>query len=178
MTEIWKEIEGYPNYQVSNTGKVKSLNYHRTKKEKILNLCKDTRGYFIVCIFKEGKPKTMKVHRLVGQAFLPNPQNLPQINHKDECKTNNNVNNLEWCDNRYNSNYGTRNERAGIAISKAQINNPKLSKKVLCVESGIVYPSTKEVQRQLGFHHSHISRCCDKKYGFKTAGGLHFEWVD
>ena len=168
MTEIWKDIYSCPGYQVSNTGKVKSLNYKRTGIEKILKPGKDKYGYLQVNLSKEGINKTKKVHRLVADAFLDNPFNLPQINHIDECKTNNNVENLEFCDNRYNSNFGTRNER----VAK------KLSKKVKCLENGVVYASTQEAQRQLGIYHSNILRCCNRKSGFKTAGGLHWDWAD
>ena len=169
MNDIWKDISGYEQlYQVSNTGKVKSLNYNHTGKEKILKPHKDRYGYLQVNISKKGKCKTMKIHRLVCDAFLSNPNSLPQINHRNEDKTDNRVENLEFCDNRYNSNFGTRNER----VAK------KLSKKVKCLDTGKIYASTQEVERQLGFNHSNISRCCNKKCGFKTVGKLHWEWVD
>ena len=113
IIEIWKDIEGYEGlYQVSNLGNVRSLdrvvtNYQGSfiKKGEVKTICNLTKGYKGVCLCKDGKQKTHKVHRLVAQAFLPNPDNLPQVNHKDEDKTNNSVNNLEWCDNEYNINY-------------------------------------------------------------------------
>lgn len=173
--EEWRYIPGFEGlYKVSNKGEVKSLNYNHTGKEKILKPIKDSKGYFIVNLYKENKMKSMKLHRLVAEAFLTNPLNLPQINHKNEIKEDNRVENLEYCDSRYNTNFGTRNER----VSKANINNPKCSKKVLCIESGVIYPSTKEIQRQLGFSHSQISCCCNKKYGYKTVKGFHFEWAE
>ena len=179
MEEIWKDIKGYENlYQISNLGNVKSLNYRCTKKEKLLKLCKDSDGYLNVNLCKDGKSKTMKVHRLVAEAFLDNPYNLPQVNHINECKTDNRVENLEFCDNRYNINYGTRNERVSIAVSKANKNNIKLSKKVICVETNIVYPSTRDIERQLGFYHNNISNCCKGKYGYKTVGNYHWRYVD
>ena len=110
MEEIWKDIQGYEGlYRVSNLGRVKS--FHKAK-EHILSPGKDKDGYFQVQLYKNGINKMRKVHRLVAQAFISNPNNLPQINHKDENKQNNNVDNLEWCTNEYNHNYGTAVKRA------------------------------------------------------------------
>ena len=89
MEEIWKIIEGYPNYMVSNKGRVKSLNYHRERKEKIMENKKTKTGYLRITLNKNGKYKTFAVHRLVAEAFIPNPNNLPEVNHKDENKQNN-----------------------------------------------------------------------------------------
>ena len=170
MKEEYKDIEGYEwLYQVSNYGNVNSLNYYRSGKEKklkpikekILKLTKDKDGYLYVGLYQQGKQKAHKVHRLVAQAFIDNPNNYPQVNHKDEDKTNNHVTNLEWCTRSYNINYGTRNE--------------KISKQVMCIETGLVYPSTMEVERQLGFAQSHISMCCRGKR--KTAYGFHWKYV-
>ena len=175
MTEIWKNIDSCPGYKVSNTGKVKSIErkvwngkVYGTHRERILKPRKNNNGYLQVVLSIKGKIKFMLVHRLVCDAFIPNPNNFPDVNHKDENPSNNNINNLEWCSRKYNINYGTRNER----LAK------KLSKKVKCIETGIVYPSTRDVERKLGFNHSNISKCCNKKYGSKTVGGLHFEWAE
>lgn len=172
--EIWKTIPEFPNYQVSNMGRVKSLNYNRTRKEKLLRFSKDKYGYLRVTISKEGVKKYVQVHRLVCEAFLQNPFNLPQVNHRNEDKTDNRIENLEYCDAKYNINYGTAIERR----SKALINNPKRSKKILCVETGVVYPSTMEIERQFGFYHNQISGCCKGKYGYKTVGNYHWRYVD
>ena len=104
--EIWKPIPRYETlYEISNNGVVKSL---RTGAVK----CSSNNGkYKQVTLTKNGTSKTYKVHRLVAITFIPNPDNLPCVNHKDECPSNNNVNNLEWCTAKYNSNYGTRIER-------------------------------------------------------------------
>lgn len=162
MKEEYKDIEGYEGlYQVSNLGNVKSLDNDKERKDKILKPAKLKNGYLQVTLCKEGKRKIYKIHRLVAQTFIENPNNLPQINHKDEDKTNNHITNLEFCDRKYNCNYGTRNE--------------KLSKQVICLETGVVYPSTMEVQRQLGFTHSTISKCCTGKY--KQAYGFHWKYV-
>lgn len=112
MLEIWKDVKGYEGlYQVSNTGKVRSLNYRRTGEVREMKPCLMTTGYLVIWLKKNGRGKTFKVHRLVAEAFIPNPENLTQVNHKDECTTNNCVDNLEWCDGKYNCNYGTRIER-------------------------------------------------------------------
>lgn len=162
MVEIWKDIEGYCGcYQVSNFGNVKSLNYMHTGREKILKVEKTKCGYLRVIFCKDGKIKRFSVHRLVAQAFIPNPYNLPQVNHIDENKTNNIVSNLQWCSSQYNINYGHRNE--------------KISKKVLCVETGKVYTSTHQVERELGFANSNISRACNGKQ--KSAYGFHWRYI-
>lgn len=166
MVEIWRDIEGYENlYQVSNLGRVKSLNYNHTGKEKIMKAKKD-KGYLRVQLYKDGKPKFYSVHRLVATSFLPNPNNLSQVNHIDEDKSNNIVDNLEWCSAKYNSNYGTRIQRI------VEKNN----KQVLCVETGVVYPSTMQVEREIGFLQCNISKACCGKY--KTAYGFHWRYID
>lgn len=119
MEEIWKDIEGYEGlYQVSNLGRIKSLEryvWNRFSyilvKERILKQSNDKYGYCIISLNKNNKGKVFKVHRLVAQAFIPNSLNAPQVNHKDEDKKNNYVDNLEWCDSKYNNTYGTRIER-------------------------------------------------------------------
>lgn len=105
MQEIWKDIEGYEGfYQVSNFGTIKSLsryikfgNKTRYSNERILKFHKDKDGYKKVILQKSGKAQNYLIHRLVAQAFIPNPDNKPQINHKDGDKQNNKVDNLEWC---------------------------------------------------------------------------------
>lgn len=119
--EIWKDIKDYEGlYQVSNMGRVKSLNYHNTKEERILKQ-NIVRGYYQVCFSVNKKRKYYRVNRLVAQAFLPNPNNYPCVNHKDENPKNNIVSNLEWCDVKYNINYGTRNKRIGKTIRRKRI---------------------------------------------------------
>ena len=157
--EIFKEIEGYEGlYQISNLGNVKSLKFG---KERTLKPAKDKGGYLYVGLCKEGKRKNHYIHRLVARAFLPNPNNYPIINHKNEIKTDNRVENLEFCDAKYNINYGTAIE--------------KRSKQVLCVETGVIYPSTMEVQRQFGFSQGYISSACNGRY--KQAYGFHWCYV-
>lgn len=116
MQEIWKDIEGYEGcYQVSNLGRVKSLKFG---KEKILTPTINSRGYYHTCLRKDGRSDTVYIHRIVAKAFLPNPDNLPLINHKDEDKTNNRVDNLEWCSVYYNLHYGSAIENLIKSIKK------------------------------------------------------------
>lgn len=179
--EIWKDITGYEGlYQISNLGRIKSLerkvkdNYgYRIVREKILNCRKQKNGYLAVYLYKNGKQKTIKVHRLVAYAFVKNDSLFNnEINHIDENKLNNCASNLQWCEHIYNMNYGTRTERA----SKSNTNNPKFSKRVKCLETGIVYPSISEIKRQLGFGIENISQCCNGK--LKSAYKLHWKFVD
>lgn len=122
--EIWKSLDflGYPNYKVSNFGRVKSLNYKCSGKEKILKLVKNKLGYIQITLSKEGERKNFQVHKLVALAFLKNTYNLPMINHKDENPLNNHVDNLEWCTAKHNANYGTRNERVSKTSKTKKIN--------------------------------------------------------
>ena len=109
-TEIWKDIEGYEGYyQVSNFGNVRSVDrvieysdgVKRLRKGRILKPYKNRDGYLTCDLRKNSKHKISKIHRLVSEAFIPNPSNLPEVNHKDEDKTNNCVDNLEWCTRSY-----------------------------------------------------------------------------
>lgn len=113
MKEIWKDIEGYEGkYQISNLGKVKSLNYRRSGYPGVLKTENNGNGYFALSLCKNGVTEHLYVHRLVAKAFITNPDNLPEVNHKKEFETDNNcVDNLEWCNRKYNVNYGTRTQR-------------------------------------------------------------------
>lgn len=161
--EEWRNIEGYVDYQVSNLGRVKSTQYHNGTYERILKLNKNKKGYQSLKLYKNGKVKRCSVHRLVAQAFIPNPDNLPMVNHKDENPSNNHVDNLEWCDNKYNLTYGSRIERV---VSKTK--NGKCSKTVyqytLDGEFIREWPSVNEVERQYGYYSTFISACCRGKY--------------
>ena len=158
MEEIFKDIKGYEGlYQISNFGNVKSLNYRNTGKEKLLKPILQANGYLYVGLYEP--LKRFSIHRLVAEAFINNPDNLPCVNHKDENPTNNHVYNLEWCTNKYNTNYGTCIER----IRETQLNNPKLSRKVyqytLDGEFVKEWESTRECCRN-GFDQGGVSSCC------------------
>lgn len=114
-TEIWKNILGYENkYAISTLGNVKNIKYDR-----LLKPTADCKGYLNVKLYTDGfHSKVYKVHRLVAEAFIPNLTNLPQINHKDENKTNNCVDNLEWCNNKYNCNYGSHSKHLSKQIQQ------------------------------------------------------------
>ena len=130
MEEIWKDIEGYEGlYQVSNLGDVRSLKYAGGNKVKPLKQDNDGNGYKQVILYKDGKRKNCKVHRLVAMAFISNPNNYKEVNHKDENPSNNNVNNLEWCTNEYNVNYGTRTKRASESL-KGKHRSEETKKKI------------------------------------------------
>ena len=171
--EIWKNIDGYEGlYKISNIGNVKSLSKFIINspngvsgfqtEERILLPQVDKKGYLYYQLYKENKRKCFKAHRLVAIHFIPNPENLPQINHKDEVKTNNTVENLEWCTNSYNHWYGTVRKRIG----DKNTNHPSKSTPInqFSLDGYLIktYPSMQEAQRQ-GFQQSGISRCCDKK---------------
>lgn len=155
MEEIWKDIEGYPNYQVSNMGRVKSLNYKCTKSEKILKTHPQRGGYLLVKLSYKDKPKQFQVHRLVAQAFLPNTDNLPQVNHKDKNKQNNCVENLEWCTAEYNTDYSCA--KPIIQFTK----DDEFVRK---------WDKIKLVEKELGIRHSNITACCKGRK--KTVGGF------
>lgn len=120
MEEIWKDIDGYEGkYQISNMGNVKSFSKFSPPSGRILKTC-HSRGYTWVALFdKNGKHKNWLIHRLVALAFVPNPNNYKEINHKDEDKKNNRADNLEWCTRAYNMSYGTARFRQGLSYSRA-----------------------------------------------------------
>lgn len=187
--EYWRDIKGYEGlYQVSNYGRVRSLDRYIKrnggklwlKKGTILNTTKK-QGYYTVNLWKDGSNKFYNVHRLVAEAFIPNPYNLPCVNHKDEDKTNNSVwvngdgtvdlekSNLEWCDYQYNNTYGTSRIRTS---NKLKYNNCA-SKSIIQfdIDGNFIkeWVSASLVERELGILKPNICKCC--KGERKSAGG-------
>ena len=155
------DIKGYEGkYAITSCGKVWSY-----KRKKFLKPIRNQKGYERVFLSTNKCGKNFPIHKLVATAYIPNPNNFPQINHKDENKENNSVNNLEWCTNKYNSNYGTRN----IRMARAKW------RKVLCIELNRIFDSEKQAEAELKIGVSRISECCSGKN--KTAGGYHWKYL-
>lgn len=157
--EIWKDIEGYEDlYEVSDEGNVRNKNTGR-----ILKPNKTHKGYLYVNLCKDGISKHKLIHRLVAQAFIPNPLNLLEVNHIDENKTNNNVENLEFCSRQYNVNYS-------IHKRSKPINQYTLDGHYVAT-----YKSTNEASRQTGINQGNIVQCC--LGNLKSAGGFIWKYV-
>lgn len=183
--EIWRPIVGYEGlYEVSNYGRIRSSErvevmphprnqdktLTRRHKEKILKPRVDSKQkYYRICLRKNGCSTDYLVHRLVAETFIPNPDGLPQVNHKDENPANNSVCNLEWCSRQYNINYGTARER------QAQ----KIGKKVGCFSKGgqfiNSYSSAKEAAEITGISAPYIGECCRGKDCFP--GGYKWRYL-
>lgn len=160
-SEVWKDVAGYEGYyKVSNQGNVYSVErIIRGKKYGglVLKPIYNKDGYVRVYLYENGIMQTKSIHRLVAEAFIPNPNNYLEINHKDEDKTNNYVENLEWCTREHNINHGTRNEKAGLAQSKRV--------KAINVETGevLTFSSTMEAGRK-GYGSGSVSSACRGVY--------------
>lgn len=189
MNEVWKSVVGYENlYEVSNCGRVRSVDrvtignkpsmrgstlYHfKGKMLKQANRKGAGMPYKQVVLYKNKTHKTVSVHRLVAEAFIPNPDGLPQVNHKDENPSNNNVYNLEWCTCKYNVNYGTATDRRA---SKTR-SNAYNQKPVICVNTGISYQNSCEAERETGVNANNIKECC--KGNYNSAGGFKWEYIN
>lgn len=159
IIEEWRPVLGFEGlYEASNTGKVASLNYNGTGARQELKPIETHHGYLNVRLYQNGKWRTKRLHRVIAETFIPNVDNLPEINHIDENPANNSVTNLEWCSHKYNCNYGGRIDRQ----RKAMING-KLSRAVVAtLPDGSVeqYPSQAEAARQLKCSQGRISDAC------------------
>lgn len=171
MDEVWKDIEGYEGlYEVSNMGRVRSFP-RNTTSGKILKPITQKNGYLYVILYKDGKAKNYKVHRLVALAFVPNddPEHKTECNHINEIKKDCRASNINWLDHKRNINWGTRNERSGQKRMKPV--------KQLALDGTLVaiWPSIIEASRN-GFNQSNIVSCCKGKY--KTSYGFKWEYLN
>lgn len=182
--EIWKDIKDYEDYyQVSNMGRVRSLPrwiYYSDGRKYfydgvLLKQKHDHSGYCQVELTINSKLKTCKVHRLVAEAFIPNPNNLPQINHKDEDKDNNCVDNLEWCDSDYNSKYGTKIERGHETLIKTR-GKPVIFTKLSTGEK-FIFPAINIGIKELDLDPRTVCRILKKEPYYKTIKGYSVEYV-
>jgi hypothetical protein len=172
--EVWKDIIGVEGcYQISNLGRVKSLERYtengRHVLERILKTRVNKQGYEYVSIQKNNKRVSIKIHRTVAQAFILNPSNFLEVNHKDENKLNNCVDNLEWCDRRYNANYGTAMARA----AKTRADNHILEINQYTLDGKFIkrWRSPIDIERASNkkMRATNIIACCRGKY--KTSYG-------
>lgn len=177
MKEIWRDIQGYEGlYQISNLGNVKSVKRivkrgtnFKPVNERILK-AGDNDGYKYIILSKSGKTKTGWIHRLVAQAFIPNPDNLPCINHKDENPSNNAVDNLEWCNYSYNNSYNDMRIKAAIPRRKAILQYNKDGEFIR------EWSHAREASEELGINKRAIYECC--KGRSRTAGGFIWKRVE
>ena len=192
VDEIWKDIPNYEGtYKINNFGEIRRYNTYSTYDKRIpkyhnIKAHIGKSGYYRVVLNKNNKAKNYLVHRLVAQAFIPNPNNLPQINHKDENKGNNSVNNLEWCTLKYNCNYGTRTQRIadklkimhkGKHFSKQnEFKKGQNAKKVINITTNKIYNSMQDAMKDTGIFVSNICNCC--KGNIKTAGGYIWKYQE
>lgn len=185
--EIWKDVKGYEGlYQVSSFGSVKSADtklYHKTswgnytyynKKGKILKPYHNNKGYLIVNLYKDGKCKHFLIHRLVAEAFVPNLDNLPEVDHIDENKNNNIYSNLLWCDRLYNNTKGVQSKegrRKSASFRMKRVSQYNLDGTLLNVYNGV-----RIAEEQTNISNANIIKCCKGKA--KTAGGYIWRYAD
>ena len=175
MKEEWRDIEGYEGYyQVSNMGRVQGLDRidsagHRVRGKMLSpNTNKGAEGYRIIGLSRNNQTKFYLVHRLVAIAFIPNPNNLPEVNHEDETLQNNCADNLEWCTRLYNANYGSIKERVASHFIKPIIGTSLKTGEKIRFKSGLE-------ARKAGFSNDCISRCISGR--IKTSRGYTWEFA-
>lgn len=163
--EEWVDLPGYEGlYQVSKTGYIKSLPRKGTQGG-IMRGHLDKKGYVIITLRKDGVQSSKRLHRLIAETFIPNPDNLPEVNHRNENKVDNRVENLEWCTSAYNHEYGSRTSRAAQSCGKA----------IVCVETGVKYQGAKWAATELNLDPSAITKAL--KNPNRTCGGCHWKYL-
>lgn len=170
--ETWRPVPGYEKlYEVSSAGRI------RNKHGKILKPHKATNGYYRIILYNNGALKSYAVHRLVATAFIPNTRGAECVNHIDECKTNNDVSNLEWVTPHENNCHGTARQRISETLRKYFKENPHHCRKsIRCVETNRVYSGVRVASRELGINAGSLSSCLNGTR--KTAGGYHWVFVE
>lgn len=165
IKEVWKDVVGYEGlYKVSNKGEVMSIITGR-----LLKPCDNGKGYLIVTLCKDGKKNKSYVHRLVATAFIPNPDKLPQVNHKDENKDRNIESNLEWCTAKYNMNYGTS------PAKHREITIKLTGRPCKCIETGKEYKCISDCAADFGLYPSNVRAVCIGTA--KSVHGYHFQFI-
>lgn len=170
--EQWLVVGGYDNYMISSLGRVKSLNYHNSGVERILKPSVGTNGYLSVVLSNCGKTKRVMIHRLVAEAFVPNPENKPCVDHINTKRNDNRAKNLRWCSLKENAENPKTKNNMCLAQKK---NGDKFKKKVRCVETGEVYFGIKDTAQKIGVYPATLSGCLGNN--IKTVKGYHWELV-
>ena len=170
MIEEWREVFGYDIlFEVSNVGEVRTKHHGKKgyqKEYRIIAPVDNGSGYLKINVPQNNKQKTVYIHKLVAEAFVPNPEGLSEVNHIDENKNNNSADNLEWCTHKYNCQYGTRNERTA----------QKRMKRVMCNETNVVFESLEEAAKAFGVCKTAIANCL--KGRSKTCAGHTWSYAD
>ena len=176
--ETWKPIDGYPNYEVSNFGKVRSLNWHNEHKTRELFLKPHNKGYRQVELANDDGKKMFLVHRLVATAFIPNPNNYPQVNHIDADRTNNTAKNLEWCTQSQNMRYAYSLPQNKGLVRRGKRRGEKVLQLTLDGKIVATWEDARTIKVQTGMSDWSIAECCSGKrktaYGYKWQYGTSY----
>lgn len=179
MKEFWKDVVGYEGlYSVSSKGRIKTHSWERTGKSRILKQRANPGGYLGVCLYKNGVVKSVMSHRIVASAFLPNPNNLPCVNHKNEKKSDNRVENLEWCTYGYNNSYNGKGYRVRQSVKKNGCIYGGLPVYQCLLDGTIVKRFDSMNQARIATGIRHISECCKGGTRYATAGGYMWRYAE
>lgn len=169
---IWKSIDENPNYIVSNNGRVRRVGCDRDHSTRIHD------GYELVDLYSNGRRSTRRVHRLVANAFLPNPDNMPEVDHLDGNKTNNSADNLEWVSTKENCRRAWENGLAKPSYGMLGKRNPNSGRNGIpfrIIETGEVFETAMECAEKIGGNHRHINDCLRGRQ--RSHRGFHFEYI-